>query len=328
MFRTVFALALCLFSLPAFALCNGPGFDERLTRQERTELDLLAATTPFGEGLFWQATRDGATLILVGTMHLPDARHDPLIDQAMDHMANADLLLVEATLDDQAAIQKHLAENAHLITITEGPSLIDRLDPVTWKAVSEAASSRGMPPFLAAKMQPWFLTMTLAMPPCAMGALASGDGGLDNELMRRAAGQIPVAPLEPWQAMLDLMSSGTFEEQLDALRLSLVDPDLQDALIVTMLDSYFDRRPAYAWHVNRYTARFVPGLDQAQFDAEFAAMEELFLTIRNRSWIPVIEEAATDHETVMVAFGAAHLVGEDGVLSLLESDGWQITRLD
>jgi len=39
----------------------------------------------------------------------------------------------------------------------------------------------------------------------------------------------------------------------------------------------------------------------------------------------VIEDAATQHDNIFIAFGAAHLIGEDGVLNLLQNNGWVIS---
>lgn len=328
MFRFILAFLLSIAALPALALCNGPSFKDMLTDSERAELARMVADTRFGDGLFWQASRDGVTLTIMGTLHLPDRRHDRLLALARPHRDAADLMFVEATQDDQLAIQRYLTDNPETFTLTDGGSLIDRLDPETWTAVSEAAQSRGMPPFMAARFQPWFLTMSLSIPPCAMAAMGSGELGLDNILMDSAPAGLDIRPLEDWRDMLAIMRQGTFAEQLDALRLSLVEPDLLDAVVVAMLDAYFAGAPAESWQINHFTARFVPGLAPDAFAAEFARMEDQLLIARNRNWIPVIEEAAQDHDRIFIAFGAAHLIGDEGVLNLLAQDGWTITRLD
>jgi uncharacterized protein YbaP (TraB family) len=47
---------------------------------------------------------------------------------------------------------------------------------------------------------------------------------------------------------------------------------------------------------------------------------------RNRAWVPVISAAATKGPLV-VAFGALHLSGSEGVLNLLVQDGWAVAPL-
>jgi uncharacterized protein YbaP (TraB family) len=59
----------------------------------------------------------------------------------------------------------------------------------------------------------------------------------------------------------------------------------------------------------------------------FATMEQELLIDRNRAWIPVLIEATEKNETVIAAFGAAHLPGRDGVLALLEAEGFSLERL-
>ena len=59
----------------------------------------------------------------------------------------------------------------------------------------------------------------------------------------------------------------------------------------------------------------------------FAQMQEALLDRRNRNWMPVIEQATQAHDDVVLAFGAAHLVGDQGVLQLLEDAGWTITQI-
>jgi uncharacterized protein YbaP (TraB family) len=70
----------------------------------------------------------------------------------------------------------------------------------------------------------------------------------------------------------------------------------------------------------------MPGFTPERVEREFAVMEKLMMNDRNQSWIPVIKVAAAKGP-VLVAFGALHLSGEQGVLKLLQDNGYSITRL-
>ncbi|AGI66572.1 putative GumN family protein [Octadecabacter antarcticus 307] len=322
-------LTLAFLTMPSLAnaQCNADGIESLMAPADLVHLRDVAAATPYGQGLYWSAQKNGVELAIMGTMHLADPRHDDLVRRATPQLERADVLLVEATLEDQAAMQVYMAQNPDIMTITDGPTLPDRLDPDTWALIRDAATSRGVPGFMAAKMQPWFLSMTLAIPPCAMASMMAGDLGLDGLLMKDAAAlNLPVMALEPWQDMLALLSSGTFDKQIDALHISLVDPDIQDAFISTLISSYFNEDTSYGWYINSHLIDHMPNVDPALFDAQLAELEEDLLNERNRNWIPVIEAAAASHNQIFIAFGAAHLFGDQGVLNLLADNDWTITR--
>jgi uncharacterized protein YbaP (TraB family) len=61
-------------------------------------------------------------------------------------------------------------------------------------------------------------------------------------------------------------------------------------------------------------------------ETEFAAMEDSLMIRRNRAWIPVLTRAAAKGP-VLAAFGALHLSGAEGVLALLQAEGWTLERL-
>jgi uncharacterized protein YbaP (TraB family) len=321
------AACLAVLPLPALALCDGPDFISQMAADDRAALYKEAGEVSFAQGLYYSANRDGRILHIMGTMHLPDPRHTRMLALAAPQLATSGLLLVEATAADQIEMQRYMADNPDLMTLPDNATLPELLDPPVWEAIAEASVARGLPPFMAARMQPWFLTLTLAMPPCAMTAMMSGEGGLDNLLMEAAENQnIPTAALEPWRDMFALLTMGTFDEQVDALRLSLLAPDMQDALIVSLVDAYFEGKVALSWLVARYSADLVPDMDQATFNALLDEVEAKLLVERNHNWMAVIEAASAVHEEVFLAFGAAHLIGEDGVLHLLEQSGWQISK--
>ncbi|RYG92996.1 TraB/GumN family protein [Loktanella sp. IMCC34160] len=331
LFRSLAALALSAgLGTPVAALCDGPPITEMLTQGELTDLSELIAQTPFADGLYWEATRGEEVLHILGTIHLPDRRLPKVFGMAFPDLSGADLLLVEATLEDQRALQRHIVSNPPLFTITEGPTLPDLLAPDIWAALEQAAIARGIPGFMAAKMQPWFLSLNLSMAPCAAAAMAAGDVGLDTMLMNAVADTgTQVQSLEDWRTTLDFLASGTFEEQVTGLEASLMPNDVQDAMMVALTDAYFEGQPIRGWYLAKITGRFVPSMTAEEFDALFAEMEQTMLTDRNIAWIPVIETAASATDgPVFIAFGAAHLPGDTGVLSLLQANGWTLTRLD
>jgi uncharacterized protein len=65
---------------------------------------------------------------------------------------------------------------------------------------------------------------------------------------------------------------------------------------------------------------------ESKFDSESQTFEDEILNKRNSNWIPVIEKAAHGKPTFF-AFGAGHLIGTGGVLSLLRQKGYTVKPL-
>ena len=322
--RTLLVLLFLCLAQTAQALCNGASFMDRLTPDQRTRIETAAAQTPYGTGLLWRAKRGDHEIIVIGTMHIYDPRLEQIFARIKDEIARADILLVEATKKEQDALQRVIAETPNMAFITDGPTLPERLDEDLWESIKNASRARQLPPFMAAKMQPWYLALTFAIPPCAIFDLATGIQGLDHMIMAEAEAQnVPMAALEPYTTLLDAMQDGTFEEQVEMLRLSLLSPEIHSEMFVAMLDAYFAEEIALVWEASRLTADFVPDLDPKLGAELFAQSEQILLVDRNLAWMPVIN--ANLAPKTIVAAGAAHLMGETGILRLLEAEGWTIT---
>lgn len=325
--KTVFACLTALLPLEAAALCGGPGIEDILTEAQHDTIAAKVARTPCGTGLIWDARRGDDHLTIVGTVHIPDPRLDAIVTRVNDDLNDSTLLLVEATPEDLVTLQNALMTTPNLAWRTDGPTLPELLDEESWQRVREAAADLGLPAPMAAKMQPWMLSLSLAMPPCAMQEMAAGQTGLDGIMIDIAQGaDIPVEAVEPWKTLITLMAGDPIEEQLRFLKLSLSGRDLNQRAVVTLLDSYFDERTAYGWKASLMMAYHTPGLPHDEIPALMEEIEQDMLITRNHAWIPVIEDAMTRHDRVTLAVGAGHLPGKDGVLNLLSDQGWIITR--
>ena len=61
---------------------------------------------------------------------------------------------------------------------------------------------------------------------------------------------------------------------------------------------------------------------------KFEPVYQQLLVQRNHNWLPKIINYLSDPDTEMILVGSAHLVGENGLLQLLQQQGYRITQLD
>lgn len=78
--------------------------------------------------------------------------------------------------------------------------------------------------------------------------------------------------------------------------------------------------------MNLYEEQNIDGLYQliAENDEMSEDMNDILLTNRNKRWIPKIEEMIAEKST-FIAVGAGHLGGPEGVIRLLEAQGYTLT---
>lgn len=90
-------------------------------------------------------------------------------------------------------------------------------------------------------------------------------------------------------------------------------------------------RTAYREMYEFYKKNDLNGLSRIIFDDEVMSiyvkgLEDIMLLERNKRWLPVMLAAAKDKPTFF-AFGAGHLVGEDGMVNLLRKEGYTVEPL-
>ncbi|MCX8508388.1 MAG: TraB/GumN family protein [Rhodobacteraceae bacterium] len=317
-----------LLALPAAAqtTCAGRDLMADLSPAERASLDQATAAAPFPTGNHWHAEKAGAVIDLIGTFHLDDARMKAPMTRLAPLIDRADAVYLEATEVEVAQLQKAIATNPDLL-FTKGPTLPERLSETEWQDLSAAMNARGIPPFLASKFKPWYVSVLLGLPPCAMSALTGGGAnGLDKRIeaeARKAAR--PTLPLEPFDTIFRAVDRFSPEEQLDMIRAGLPQAAQSEDLLATMTASYFRETHREIWAFARLLTLKTPGTDPARADHDLALTEEALITSRNRAWLEVLRTAAPGKRLV-VAVGAGHLSGESGLLNLLEQDGWNLTR--
>lgn len=326
-------LAFSLVSLmlqlgAALAACEGRDLLAAMPAAERAALQARAEAHPHAEGNFFRATRGEEVIHLLGTLHLPDPRHDAILQRVAAPLQKASLLLVEADPKQEARLKSEIVKRPEFMFLTEGPKLNKLLSEAEWKTLAARMQEHGIPPLVSSRFRPWYLAVMLGMPPCASESLKAGGKGLDHRLMAQAENHgLPIASLEPFDTLFKIFGDLTLEEELEMVRAAMLATVNPEDSLATTVNGYFAGDTRLLWEFTRDQALATPGAKPEEVEAQFALMEEVLMTKRNHAWIPVITGAA-EKGPVFAAFGALHLPGKDGVLALLEAEGFTITRLD
>lgn len=323
------ALLVALVSFlaaPVLAQCAGQNLFQQMPPDKLAALTAAADAVPFPRGNYWRATKGDATVTLIGTYHFDDPRHDPTLATITPVIQSASTVLVEAGPEEEKALKDLIARDPGKMMIMDGPTLLEQLPPEVWTQLSQALSQRGIPGFMAAKLQPWYVAVLLSVPPCAMAQMQDPKG-LDGLVIDTAeAAGVPVRGMEPFDTVFKIFGEMTQAEMVAMIQSTLaVEPQAED-YSATLADSYFAGESRIIWEYMRDVSYAMPGYTRAQVDAEFARMEQLLMVSRNQAWIPVITKAAADGP-VFAAFGALHLSGENGVLNLLQNEGFTLEQL-
>ncbi|SHI52722.1 TraB/GumN family protein [Wenxinia saemankumensis] len=325
------ALALIGALLPGLAAahCGATSLLDRLPDERRAALEAEAAATPYGAGLVWEAVRGEDRAVILGTLHVPDPRHEALLARVADEIASAERVLVEISREDEALMIEEIAADPSIMYLSDGPALPDLLPADLWEDVQVVLRARQIPVFMGAKFRPWALMTALAIPTCAMEGVMSGGLGLDHRVMAAAAeAGVPVASIESRRTLVDLFDEAGIEAEIALLRTALVDPVIQEEMYVATVEEYFAGNTALVLRVGEAALDFVPDLGGPEAEAANALFEELMLDRRNIAWSARLDAETDGADALFVAVGAAHLPGEAGLLALMEADGWTVRPLD
>lgn len=323
--------ALALFALlllggMAQAQCRGANLLDAMPAEDRQQILERAAAVPYPEGNLWRATRGGADLVLAGTYHLDDPRHEGLMARLLPLLDRATTLLVEAGPAEEAALRERMAADPATMMEAESSEVFQALPADEREQLAAALLQRGIPGSLSERLRPWFVSMMLAIPPCAL-PVAARNAGLDKRLMDAATARgLPIRALEPFDTVLHLFDGLTVEEQTAMIRNALLFEDRAADLLHTTSEAFFAGQSRVIWELNRHLSDRLPDADPQANAADYARMEEALMSERNRVWLPLLIEAA-ESGPAFAAFGALHLSGEAGVLALLEAEGFTLERL-
>lgn len=309
-----------------FALCSGTDLRPNLPPDQQSEIVRYVEDTPYATGNHWRAKKDDEILHIIGTMHFSDPRMDRISQALTPQITESSLLLLEATSEDTAQFEQRLASDPSLILMQSG-KLSDHLSQDAWNNIMARLTLFGLTPDVIDRLQPWYAALMISLPDCLLTDPAASHG-LDKRVEDIAleAG-IPARRLEPADTIVHLFGAYSLTEQVEMLEMANLQLDGIADQTATLIEAYFDERPAQGWILGKIIAEEDGAFPQDRIDQMFDQTQEVFLTTRNQNWLPVILNAVeTETAPITIAVGGAHLMGKMGLLALLEAEGFTLTR--
>ena len=267
----------------------------------------------------WKATSSkSGVAYLVGSMHLATPDFYPLPTAMEEAFSKADALVVETdiTRTDKEAMRVTLKETG---TYPTGDALAKHLSPETYRALSAFCATRGLPIAGFDRLKPWVVLMTVRVL-MVQGAGLSPESGIDLHFLTAASqSHKPVRELESTEGQLKMLADFT-------------DPELELQLAQTLAESSRIKTVAQqmkeAWlagneqEVERIALTFETGDNPALRGVMKKVVDD-----RNG---PMAEKIIAEMESGHVSFvvvGAAHLVGEQGIVRLLRKKGCSVVQM-
>ena len=285
-----------------------PGLSTKLPRTGLTGLD---AQTAAAKSFLWKVHSGPRVMYLAGSVHALSADVYPLSPAFDQAFAASDTLVEEIDLGQSGLLAL-------------GPMLLSKAmyqDGRTFdKAVSKETHDlvlkqlKGLPAELIRPMKPWMVMLTLTAMQVQQAGLDPALG-LDQHFFDRATkARKTVIGLETAESQIDRFDQMPESLQEQMLRSTLDELGMQNKEIGAMVAAW---RRGDAATIER---------DMVRALQKYPAAYQSLIVERNHNWMPQLEKCLARTTPCMVVVGAAHLVGPDGLLTLLQRKGYRVEQ--
>ncbi len=260
--------------------------------------------------LLWQISGNGlkAPSFLFGTFHLLCKEDIHFSDQLKRAIKSSNEIYMEMDMDDPSTLLSGLL----YMNMKGDKKLSDLYTPEEYKRLENYFSDTlHTPIMMLQKAKPYFLVALLypRMMNCKTPA------GVEEELMKIAKEEKKeIKGLETMQFQASVFDSIPYEWQAKELLKNIDSFSVYKKEFDTMLKAYKDQQ--------------LDSMQNMLATSEFGSDQynDLLLNNRNKNWVGQLKQIMKK-ESVFVAVGAGHLVGDSGLISLLKKAGYKVEPL-
>ena len=258
-------------------------------------------------------------------MHSGDPRMSPIVRRLKPIIESADALLLEISsykfeqaFEDRQTFRKYML-------LPQGQSLRRLMSATTWTELAVKLQILGMSPAELDRLQPWFASELLDRVSCVSNTPRYRGKGLDDRIetvARRA--RVPIGSLETVGQSFGALMAMPNRDHIRLIELELARQRTGQITFNTLDDAYFEEAVGQIMVMSRWSLYTDYKASRAELDRLHNSLFGSMLNRRNRNWMPVI--LRTKGNTLVIAVGAAHLPGREGILNLLERQGYTLQR--
>ncbi|HYE85874.1 MAG TPA: TraB/GumN family protein [Vicinamibacterales bacterium] len=267
-----------------------------------------------GKSFMWKVeAQGGAVAYLLGSLHVLTPEWYPLSAAINKAFAESKVLVEEIDLDETSD-PMHMMSALMKAMLPAGQTLDKVIAPELYAEVQRRAEKVGMPVMAVQRMKPWLVAITL-MAPTLQAAGFKPELGIDRHFYDRAvASGMKRQALETFDYQLNRFDELPMKMQEDLLKATITDLDVEVKNVNEM---------AQAWSFGNVAA-----IEKLTLTAlkEAPELYKRLLVERNHNWMPHVESCLKQNAGCFIVVGAAHLVGPDGLPTLLSQKGYKVVQ--
>ncbi|MFT5138655.1 MAG: hypothetical protein ACI9H8_000590 [Lysobacterales bacterium] len=262
------------------------------------------------QSLLWSFSSDkGQSGYLLGTIHSEDPRVLEYTEEFLNTLKSCDQFAMELVPNLPT-----LSKLAIAMSLPQGSTLASVIGQDRFASVEEALGKYGIPTSQIMVMKPWAAMISLSVPAPETGFF------MDFSLSLRASGNgLKVIGLETLEEQLDFLENMPLEHQLAMLDQAVKEIDNVQEIHDQMVTTYLEGDPM---GLREETETQLSDLSEGAHEY----FMEKGIKDRNRRMLQTLL-AALESGTVFAAVGALHLPGEDGLIGLLRSKGFELNPM-
>ncbi|MFM5857819.1 TraB/GumN family protein [Aeromonas veronii] len=275
-------------------------------------LCLLLPLHAFAEPAFYRVSKGNQQHWLLGSIHAGKPTLYPLPEPVERAWLQSRSLVME--VDMNSITPDQWQQTGSLTRLVDGKPLKDHLPAELYQRTLMAGARYGIYEATLATLRPWFAAITLTQAAMARSDFKS-ELGIDQHFAVRAAKEgKPVVGFETLLEQLGYLAS-VGDNQTLMLASTLDELPMLESGFAAVMKAW--QQGDEATLINLLKEEMAPPALQSW-------MEQTLLAERNHNWL---KKWSTLPNESFIVVGALHLYGEQGLLALLEQQGWRITPL-
>jgi uncharacterized protein YbaP (TraB family) len=267
--------------------------------------------------LLWKVSDGDNSIYLLGSFHALKSGDYPLAASVDAALADAESVAFEVSPEEMnsPALAQQMLGAAQL---GKGRTLENAVDARTWRRLQAFARKQGMDAASLQRLEAWFVAIFVTMSEMEKMGYDPRQG-LDRHLMAQAAraGKRTLG-LETALSQIRVLDGMSPQEQRESLAEALDDAE---GFRTRMEELH------RLWRAGDEVA--LEKLLAGEFREKYPALYRRVNVQRNQAWLPKVQamlDGVAGQDTLVVV-GTMHLLGSDGLVSLLRAKGYRVERL-